>query len=149
MILNIEDESYNIISNLNKIDEIVESKNTTEIFFSFYTKKTDFIQQMLQQIGDYRYGKIYSLMQLKIIIIFMDLAIKKFLLSMDDPERIGSDGLNENPHNFLIYILGRGGLLQVFLILAFYFELYSIAKRKNITRGVFTLYNSFNICFFV
>ena len=76
--LNIEDESYNIISNLNKIDEIVESKNTTEIFFHFTLKKTDFIQQMLQQIGDYRYGKIYSLMQLKIIIIFMDLAIKKF-----------------------------------------------------------------------
>ena len=48
--LNIEDESYNIISNLNKIDEIVESKNTTEIFFSFYTQENRLYSTMLQQI---------------------------------------------------------------------------------------------------
>ena len=137
--LNIEDESYNIISNLNKIDEIVESKNTTEIFFSFYTKEnrlysTDVTANWRLQI----WQDIFS-NAIKNNHYFYGFGYKEILPSMDDPERIGSDGLNENPHNFLIYILGRGGLIQVFLILAFYFELYSIAKRKNITRE-FLLY---------
>ena len=34
----------------------------------------------------------------------------EILPSMDHWERQGTDGSNENPHNFLIYALGRGGL---------------------------------------
>ena len=34
-----------------------------------------------------------------------------------DIERRGNDGLNENVHNYIINILARGGLVQVFLFL--------------------------------
>lgn len=132
--LNIEDESYNIISKLNRVDEIIDSKNTTKIFFSFYTQEnrlysTDITANWRLQI----WQDIIS-NAIKNNHYFYGFGYKEILPSMDDPDRIGSDGLNENPHNFLIYILGRGGLLQVLLIFTFYIELYLMAKKKNITR---------------
>ena len=36
---------------------------------------------------------------------------------MNHWERQGTDGTNENPHNFLIYSLGRGGIFQPILII--------------------------------
>ena len=38
---------------------------------------------------------------------------------MDIDWRTGMDKLNENVHNFLVNILARGGLVQVFLFLLF------------------------------
>ena len=50
---------------------------------------------------------------------------------MNHWERTGTDGTNENPHNFFIYALGRGGLILGILILALHFSLGLIWKNKH------------------
>ena len=53
---------------------------------------------------------------------------------MNHWERSGSDGTNENPHNFIIYSLGRGGVLQPLLVTIFHLSilLYWYKKYRNI-----------------
>ena len=55
---------------------------------------------------------------------------------MDDPFRSGNDGTNENVHNFLINVLGRGGLIHLALYLSIY---YLIAKKLISTNNIFIL----------
>ena len=50
--------------------------------------------------------------------------------AMDDPFRSGNDGTNENVHNFLINVLGRGGLTHLFLYLYLFFSLFKKLKQK-------------------
>ena len=45
------------------------------------------------------------------------------LPAMDFSERSGTDGTNENPHNFLIYSLGRGGLFNLLLFSTFHLSI--------------------------
>ena len=49
---------------------------------------------------------------------------------MNHWERQGTDGTNENPHNFLIYSLGRGGIFQPVLIILFHISIFSYWYRK-------------------
>ena len=53
---------------------------------------------------------------------------------MNHWSRTGTDGTNENPHNFLIYALGRGGVIQSFLVVIFHLSLffYWYKKHKNL-----------------
>jgi len=43
--------------------------------------------------------------------------------AMDDVERRGTDGTNENVHNYFINILARGGLVQVLFFMFFYIKI--------------------------
>jgi len=43
--------------------------------------------------------------------------------AMDDVERRGTDGTNENVHNYFINILARGGLVQVLFIIFIYIKI--------------------------
>lgn len=53
--------------------------------------------------------------------------------AMDDPFRSGNDGTNENVHNYLINILGRGGLIHLLIfILIFYFLIKKCLSKNNI-----------------
>ena len=47
-----------------------------------------------------------------------------------EPGRLGRDGLNEHVHNYFFNIIGRGGLVQLFIFLTFYFGIYLVWKRK-------------------
>ena len=52
--------------------------------------------------------------------------------AMDDVERRGTDGTNENVHNYFINILARGGLLQLsFFIFAYYLVIKNYFKNKE------------------
>lgn len=50
-----------------------------------------------------------------------------------EPGRLGRDGLNEHVHNYFFNIIGRGGLLQLFLFLLFYFYIFRIWINKNLS----------------
>ena len=50
--------------------------------------------------------------------------------AMDLVHRRGTDGTNENPHNFIFYILARGGLIQLTLFAAFYIQLIIFYYKK-------------------
>ncbi len=50
--------------------------------------------------------------------------------AMDLVHRRGTDGTNENPHNFIFYILARGGIIQLLLFAAFYIQLLLFYYRK-------------------
>jgi O-antigen ligase len=50
---------------------------------------------------------------------------------MDDPQRKGEDGTNENVHNFVLNIFARGGLLHLLIYTFIIFEIYKISKIAN------------------
>ena len=51
--------------------------------------------------------------------------------AMDLVHRRGTDGTNENPHNFIFYILARGGLIQLLLFAALYIQLIIFYYKKH------------------
>ena len=58
--------------------------------------------------------------------------------AMEDPIRKGTDGTNENVHNFLVNILARGGLVGLLLYLSFFFFL---LKEIIQTRNNYQIFN--------
>ena len=50
--------------------------------------------------------------------------------AMDLVHRRGTDGTNENPHNFVFYILARGGLIQLILFASFYLSIIVFYHKK-------------------
>lgn len=59
---------------------------------------------------------------------------KEILPQMTDPTapgRLGRDGLNENVHSYFINILARGGVLQLFAFLYFYYTIIKKWKRDS------------------
>lgn len=50
--------------------------------------------------------------------------------AMDLVHRRGTDGTNENPHNFVFYILARGGLIQLILFASFFFSIILLYYKK-------------------
>ena len=123
-----------------QLEKNIENKNTAESLFSFY-----FID-----------SRIYSTdlpLNWRLQIwqdVWIDLIEKGRLLigygnnsvipAMDIDWRTGMDKLNENVHNFLVNILARGGLVQVFLFLLFFY--YTISDQIKYS-------NSFEILHFV
>ena len=100
---------------VDSLSAIVDERNTMEAFFSFYVDSgrlysedvtanwrlqiwQDIIQD-LKQSNNLVFGYGYN----------------EIIPAMDDKERRGSDGKNENVHNYFINIFARGGLLQLFL----------------------------------
>ncbi len=51
--------------------------------------------------------------------------------AMDIEERQGIDLMNENVHNNFVNIFARGGLIQLFLFLSFYYFVVSTYKEKH------------------
>ena len=125
------------MDNLDLVDSlsaIVEERNTTEAFFSFYVEGKrlysedvtanwrlqiwqDIIQD-LDETDNVLFGYGYN----------------KIIPAMDDKERRGSDGKNENVHNYFFNIFARGGLFQLFLIMTFHIFIvfYYFKKFKNL-----------------
>ena len=64
--------------------------------------------------------------------IFFGYGYNEIIPAMDDVERRGTDGTNENVHNYFINILARGGLLQLsFFIFAYYQVIKRYFKNKE------------------
>ena len=136
------------------LTSIVSEKNTNEIFASFFINNGRLYSQ--EQMANWRlqiwqdtvmdlfwyanyyqdtvtYQLVREQLERRNDIFMTGFGYNEILPSMDHWERQGTDGSNENPHNFLIYSLGRGGLLLGILVISFHvlILLYWYKKFKN------------------
>ena len=129
-------ESIELVDNLDIVDSlsaIVDERNTTEAFFSFYFEggrlysadvtanwRLQIWQDIIQDLN-------------KSDNVMFGYGYNEIIPAMDDKERRGSDGKNENVHNYFFNIFARGGLLQLFLIITFhvFIVFYYFKKFKN------------------
>lgn len=133
-------------SNLNSI---VDSKNSRTIFSSLFIKD----------------GRLYSTegnanWRLEIWQdVFFNLQDKKLLWTgygytsiipeMEVEYRQGTDGSNENVHNFIINILARGGIVSLTIYMLFLLYLANLSKkRSNNNLLIFYILSIFTISFF-
>ena len=131
------------------LESIIDSKNTTVIFSSFYLEN----------------GRLYSLennanWRLEIWQdVIHNLTNQDLLMSgygystiipeMDVAYRQGTDGSNENVHNFIINILARGGALSLLIYLILILYLFILTKRKSSNfLIIFYIFSVFTISFF-
>ena len=61
----------------------------------------------------------------------MDFGFNEMLPAMYYWERNGQDGTNENPHNYFIYVFGRGAFPLLALVLLFNFYIILNWKRNH------------------
>ena len=140
----------NVIDNLSKL---VNEKNTSQIFASFYIydgrlysqeQMADWRLQIWQDvIRDLYSDANYSVdskgtvrrqqTTLKSDMFYKGNGYNDILPAMKFDERSGTDGTNQNPHNFLIYSFGRGGVFHGLLIMLFHLSIfvYFYKKEKN------------------
>ena len=141
----------NVIDNLSKL---VNEKNTSQIFASFYIydgrlysqeQMADWRLQIWQDvIRDLYSNANYSVdskgtvrrqqTTLKSDMFYKGHGYNDILPAMKFDERSGTDGTNQNPHNFLIYSFGRGGIIHGLLIMLFHLSIfvYFYKKEKNL-----------------
>ena len=119
-----------------------------------------FIPKNRWQTGDFKYGRItrdlfweanyYQDENFYLVrqqgerrndIFFSGFGYKEILPSMNHWERTGTDGTNQNPHNFLFNSLGRGGVFQPILIILFHISIfiYWFKKYRNLNILLFML----------
>ena len=113
------------------IKAIASEKNTNEFFLSFFIMdgrlysremmanwRLEIWQDILRDLNnENRLLKGYG--------------YNEIIPAMDLVHRRGTDGTNENPHNFMFYILARGGLIQLLLFSAFYIQLLILYYKKH------------------
>ena len=109
---------------------ITAEKNTDEFFLSFYVLngrlysremmanwRLEIWQDILRDLKNQnRYLKGFG--------------YNEIIPAMDLVHRRGTDGTNENPHNFMFYILARGGLIQLVLFAMFFLQILKIYHKK-------------------
>ena len=110
---------------------ITTEKNTNEFFLSFFIMdgrlysremmanwRLEIWQDILRDLNnENRFLKGYG--------------YNEIIPAMDLVHRRGTDGTNENPHNFIFYILARGGLIQLLLFAALYIQLIIFYYKKH------------------
>lgn len=72
---------------------------------------------------------------------FKGYGYNEIIPAMDLVYRRGTDNTNENPHNFIFYILARGGIIQLILFAIFFIQLliFYFKKNKNLDILIFIL----------
>ncbi|MAV60965.1 MAG: hypothetical protein CMQ83_01210 [Gammaproteobacteria bacterium] len=147
-----------VVQNLSKL---VDEKNTSQIFASFYILEGRIYSQ--EQMADWRlqiwqdvvrdlfWNANYSTdskgtvirqqTNFRSDIFYKGFGYNDILPAMKFSERSGTDGTNQNPHNFLIYALGRGGLIQFILVCMFHLSIiiYFYQRDKNFEILLFIL----------
>ena len=140
---------------------ILSEKNTADIFASFFVYKGRIYSQ--EQMANWRlqiwqdvsrdlfyysnyyqdeetYGLVREQLERRNDIYFTGFGYNSILPAMNHWERQGTDGTNQNPHNFFIYALGRGGILLATLVLFFHLLLIIYWRKK---------YKNYQILFFM
>ena len=114
------------------VSEVFENKDTSEAFYSIYLEEGRLYS---------RDGNINWRLQIwqDVIInskennhVLFGYGYGDIIPAMDDPQRKGEDGANENVHNFLLNIFARGGL---FHLLIYTFIIYEIFKSPKIVNN--------------
>lgn len=162
--LNAEDTSLLKLETLGRgVRDIAEQKDTIDVFASLYFGKysgynrlysTDMMLDWRLQIWQdvtrdlfwyseyYENPKDYTLIRdelskrdYKYLIGF---GYNEILPAMNHWERQGNDGTNENVHNYFFNVLGRGGILQLLVIILFIFGMILDIKDKKL-RNIFII----------
>lgn len=151
-ILNLKSSASNnteVLDISSSIDYVIESKNSNKLFNSIY-----FINGRFYSTENNINWRLDIWQDVIINLIKKDLIFKGYGYSETIPEmtlehRTGWDGTNENPHNFIINILARGGIISVFIYLIFfvYLSLSSYKKSKNNLLLIYII-SSMSISFF-
>ena len=118
---------------VDSLTAIVEERNTTEALFSFYVDNGRLYSQDVTANWRLQIWQdiIEDLSESKNILF--GYGYNEIIPAMDDKERRGSDGKNENVHNYFFNIFARGGLSQLLIICFFhcYIVFYYFRKFKN------------------
>jgi O-antigen ligase len=116
------------------LENIASNKDNVNVWFSFYWHygrlestdpttnwRLDIWQDVVHDLIDenrifqgYGYNEVFPQM-----------------LDPTAPGRLGSDGMNENIHNYFVNILARGGLIQFALFITFHLGLIAYWKDKS------------------
>ncbi len=120
------------------IESIASQKKTKDLFLGFYINGDGYLDSWDPTTSwrlDIWQDLYYYMIDEKII--FFGHGYKEIFPIMLDPTapgRLGRDGLNENVHNFVMNILGRGGAFQLLIYLMFQsFLIYKyFLKFKNL-----------------
>jgi len=137
-----------VVDNLSKL---VNEKNTAQIFASFYVlegrlysqeQMADWRLQIWQDItrdifwnADYSSNSKGNVIRkqgdFRTDMFYKGFGYNEILPAMNFAERQGTDGTNQNPHNFLIYALGRGGLFNLIFVIMFHVTIFLYFYKKN------------------
>tara|TARA_B100000575_G_C23143144_1_gene665906 strand:- start:2766 stop:4064 length:1299 start_codon:yes stop_codon:yes gene_type:complete len=121
-----EDEGITVVS------EIFQNKDTSATFLSLYIDdfrlfSTDgninWRLQIWQDVFSQGYENNW---------IFFGFGYENIIPAMDNPDRSGYDGTNENVHNFLVNIFARGGLLSVTVFTLLIIYIFRLTQSKNL-----------------
>ena len=137
-----EDETFSTNTIQKSLNVVINEKNTTTIFASFFIingrlysqeQMANWRLQIWQDVvrdifwyAEYSMDEKYNLIraqgEFRSDLFLSGFGFNEILPAMDYWERNGSDGSNENPHNYFIYVFGRGALpLLIFILLFNYF----------------------------
>jgi hypothetical protein len=112
------------------LSAIIDQRNTTETFASLYIENARLYSQ--DATANWRL-QIWQDVLVDLSSsnkIFFGYGYNEIIPAMDDKERRGSDGTNENVHNYFINILARGGIFQLSLFIIFHVLIIRLYYKK-------------------
>jgi hypothetical protein len=117
------------------IENIAAQKKTKNLFLGFYINGNGYLDSWDPTTSwrlDIWQDLYYDMSENKILLSGHGYKeIFPIMLDPTAPGRLGRDGLNENVHNFIFNILGRGGIFQVLIYLVFQIFLLAAYRRKH------------------
>lgn len=131
------------------VKDLATQKNTTEIFASLYISNnrvysTDLMFDWRLQI----WQDVFIDLNKENKILF-GYGYNDIIPAMDDVNRKGSDGTNENVHNYFVNILARGGVLHLFSITCFVLCMFIDIKNFELRKiFLFTILPIYIVSFF-
>lgn len=146
-----EDETFSSNTIQKSLNVVVSEKNTVSIFASFFIidgrlysqeQMANWRLQIWQDVvrdifwqADYSMDEQYKLIraqgEFRSDLILSGFGFNEMLPAMDYWERNGQDGTNENPHNYFIYLFGRGAFPLLALVLLFNFYIILNWKKNH------------------
>lgn len=125
------------------IENIAAQKKTKNLFLGFYVNGDGYLDSWDPTTSwrlDIWQDLYYDMAENQILLSGHGYKeIFPIMLDPTAPGRLGRDGLNENVHNFIFNILGRGGIFQVFIYLLFQIFLFSAYRKRHDNLGIINL----------
>ena len=134
-----EEELLNLNTFTDKLSNIAKEKNTAIVFGSLYIIENRIYSEelmlnwRLQIWQDIFYDAIDKNE------LFFGQGYNSIIRSMDIPDRKGTDGTNENVHNYFMNIFGRAGFVQLFLFLGLIYFIYRYSSKQSKKYLIITL----------
>ena len=134
-----EEELLDLNSFADKLSNIAKEKNTTIVFGSLYISENRIYSEelmlnwRLQIWQDIFYDAVDKNE------LFFGQGYNSIIRSMDVPDRKGTDGTNENVHNYFMNIFARAGFLQLFLFLGLIYFIYRYSSNQSKKYLIITL----------